>query len=107
MKIDIDLRSFENVLYSCYFAVSRGQRAEYVSLHTVRDMVMLATRIDKAQWQELLQRAWNDIVKSQGTGPYGISLEVDATPTERARRRHAGAAVIDGTPRWVIAMRAS
>ncbi|WP_437296604.1 hypothetical protein [Sorangium sp. So ce426] len=94
---------FAAELYDCYRARQQRERTEYVSLLAVRDHVCYELRIGNACFEALLQRIFPRVLR--GELPYSMALEVDLSPRDRLRIAGALPVMIDGTPRYIIAMR--
>jgi hypothetical protein len=94
---------FATELYGCYRARQQRERTEYVSLLAVRDHVCYELRIGNACFEALLQRIFPRVLR--GELPYSMALEVDLSPRDRVRVAGALPVTIDGTPRYIIAMR--
>jgi len=94
---------FLDALYQEYAAASREERVEYVPMPTVRDRTCYRLRIGAGTFERVLASVFPKSVR--GDVPYGMALEVDITPTERARLGNTIPVVIDHTPRHIIAMR--
>jgi len=96
-------KRFGEVLYEAYAQRQRLEQVEYVSLLAVRDYVCYRLRIGNPHFEKQLQQMFPKAVRSEL--PYSMALEVDVTPEERHRMKGALPIVVDGTPRYIIAMR--
>jgi len=94
---------FMSTLYGEYYARQQEEGVEYVSLPAVRDRVCYKLRIGAGAFEKTLAAVFPKAIR--GDLPYGMALEVDITPTERSRLGTTIPIVIDGTPRYIIAIR--
>lgn len=89
-------------LFEAYRSFSAVGGREYVSLMAVRDTVCYQLRLSHEVFQRLLAQSLSAM--TQGDLHYAMSLEVDITPQQRARLGSTIPIVIDGIPRYIIAM---
>jgi len=93
---------FVEELFEAYRFFSAADGREYVSLMAVRDTVCYQLRLSHEVFQDLLTQSLSAMTR--GDLPYSMSLEVDITPQQRARLSSRIPIVIDGIPRYIIAM---
>lgn len=93
---------FIEELFEAYRSFSAADGREYVSLMAVRDTVCYQLRLSQELFQRLLEQSLSSMTRSEI--PYSMSLEVDITPQQRARLGSSIPIVIDGIPRYIIAM---
>lgn len=94
---------FAELLYDCFQARQQLVKAEYVSLHAVRDHVCYLFRIGNDRFEALLQDTFLKALR--GELPFSMALEVDISPAELRRLSSSLPIIIDHAPRYIIAMR--
>jgi hypothetical protein len=94
---------FADTLFEAYQQRQQLERVEFVSLPAVRDNVCFRLRISNAIFTATLQALFPQAVRNET--PYALALEVDVTPLERRQLQSRLPIVIDGIPRYIIAMR--
>lgn len=97
------LKRFSEVLYEGYIERQREEHVEYVSLLAVRDWTCYRLRISHAVFEENLQDLFPQALR--GELPVTLALEVDITPSEERQLGRERPVIIDGTPRYIVAMR--
>jgi len=94
---------FADTLFEAYQQRQQLERVEFVSLPAVRDHVCFRLRISNAIFTATLQALFPRAVRNETA--YSMALEVDVTPLERRQLQSRLPIVIDGIPRYIIAMR--
>jgi len=95
-------RKLADALFEAYQERQRVEPSQYVSLPAVRDYVCYKLRIGNAYFESLLQQVFPRVLN--GELPYAMALEVDVSAAERARLGNSLPIVIDGIPRFIMAM---
>lgn len=96
-------KRFCEILNEGYLKEQEEEGMEYVSLLSVRDWVCYRLRVSHQVFERTLQELFPKSLR--GDLPFTLALEVDITPKEMRDLGRGRPVVIDGTPRYIIAMR--